>query len=522
MATVGTSGTSYNSIYNTNSRLTGMFSNLDTDALVKSMCSTQQARIDKVKQQLTRQEWLSDSMTGVQSEVNDFLNEYLSSTGSNSLLKASTYTTFKAVTSSTSNSVSVTPTSSAETCNISVKVNQLAKNASTESAAKVSSSGKEISSNNSAKLTDLQLAKSLKFGTDGNISFAINGKTFKFDKETTLQSMINTINSDTTANVTMKYSRLSDTFSITADSGGADSSVSITNLSGNAFGENSAFGINTGVSNNGKDAEAVISYNGKDSTITRDSNTFSIDGVSYELKSVTANTSEEKVEFSLEHDYSNSTDTVSKFVDAYNTLYKKLTSLLSEKDYSADYPPLTDDQREELSDDQIKAWEKKAKSGLLRNNTQLSNLISNLHNAFYSALGGTGKNASEIGITTAGYYESNAGQLVLDEDKLKEALKNTPDTVIKMFTNGSSTSTSSEQGLAYKLRSSMTKYTSILTDALETGSDQLDKYDTQIDDMEDKLADLADRYYTKFSRMETALSKLNAQTSMISQMFSGS
>jgi flagellar hook-associated protein 2 len=498
--------------------MTGLFSNLDTDSIVKSMCSKQQARIDKVKQQSTKQEWLDDTLTSVKSDISTFMNSYLSPSGENSMLKSSTYMTFKATTPSTANSVSVTPTSSAESGSISVQVNKLAKNSSIESSGKVSRNGIEISANNTAKLSDLTLAKSLSFGTDNRISFAINGKTFSFTKDTTLQTMINTINSDKTANVTMKYSRLSDTFSITADSGGADSSVVITNYTGNAFGADSAFKIITGVYKNGNDSEAVI--NG--STITRDSNNYTIDGVTYELQKVTQGTAEEVVDFSLKRDFSATIGAVNKFVDAYNTLHNKLKSLLSEEDYSTDYPPLTEDQKTDMSSEQITAWEKKAKSGLLRNNMDLQSVLRNLQSSFYTAVGGTGRNVTELGITTSGYYDTNPGQIVINEDKLREALQGNTDMVINMFTSGSSTAASADQGLMYKVKSFMSNYTSTVATSITTGASRITSYSTQIKDMEKKLSSLADRYYAKFSNMETAMSKLNSQSSMISQMFGGS
>ncbi len=82
----------------------------------------------------------------------------------------------------------------------------------------------EISASNTAKLSELKFANSLEFYGD-KISFSINGKVFSFSSDTTLQSMINTINNDETANVTIKYSRLTNGFTITADSGGASSRI---------------------------------------------------------------------------------------------------------------------------------------------------------------------------------------------------------------------------------------------------------------------------------------------------------
>ncbi|NLA88202.1 MAG: hypothetical protein GX847_13185, partial [Clostridiales bacterium] len=234
---------SSNSSYRTNSRISGMFSSLDTDTLVKSMTSSQQTKIDAVKQKQTRQEWFNEALTSVKDDVNEFLNTYLSATGEHSMLKSASYSVFKSTTASTSNAAAVTGSGGAETGDITIQINRLAKNASVSSSARISKDGTEISSNNTTTLGSLSLATKLAFGSGGRISFDINGKTFSFTRDTTLQTMINTINNDETANVTMKYSRLSDTFTITSDSGGPDSSVKITNLQGNAFGTNSAFGI---------------------------------------------------------------------------------------------------------------------------------------------------------------------------------------------------------------------------------------------------------------------------------------
>lgn len=509
------SSTSSSAIYNTSSRITGMFSSLDTDALVKSMTSGQQAKIDAVKIKQTTQEWYNESLTSVKDKVTEFLNTYASSTGSFSLLKSAAYGTYNAVTSSTANAVSITASSTADLGDISIQVNQLAVNSFTSSSGKVSADGTEISSSNTATLGSLSFANALEFNSSGNISFAVNGKTFSFSKDTTLQSMINTINTDETANVTMKYSRLTDGFTITADSGGADSSVSITNLQGNAFGTNSAFGIGSGNYQNGQDSEVIIN----ETTVTRDSNEYTIDGITYALKKVTTGTSEEIVDFALERDYSATVSAVSKFVEAYNTLFNEMKTLNNETDNSGDYPPLTDAQKESMTTDQITAWETKAKSGILRHNSDLESMMSSLKSAFYSALGGTSKNASQIGITTAGYFESNAGEIVLNEDIFSQALKNNPDEVISMFTNGSSTAPSDQQGLIYKIRSSLNTYTSTIKDSMKTSTAKITSYDTEISDLEDRLGELADRYYAKFASMETALSKLNSQSSYISQLF---
>jgi flagellar hook-associated protein 2 len=509
-----TSGAS--ALFGSASRITGLMSTLDTDMLVKNLTSAAQLKIDAVKRRQIRQEWYNEALQSVRNEINEFLNTYVSATGSFSMLKSSSYATYKAVTSSTANAVTVTASGTAEVGEITVKIQSLAQNASVSSSGKVSKKGTEISANNTVTLDKLDLATPLKFDANGKISFSINGKVFEFSKDTTLQNMINTINTDETAGVTMKYSRLTDTFTITADSGGANSSVTIQNISGNAFGSNSAFKIGTGTFTEGR-SNAVAVINGV--TVTRDTNDFTIDNINYSLKKVTVGTDEETVSLQLERDYSATVESVKKFVDGYNKLYEKLRALLTEKDYSSKYPPLTDAQKREMKDDEIAAWEKRAKSGLLRRSTELESLLSSMRNAFSAALGGFSKNASHIGLKIAGYYDENPGSIVLDEAALTEALKKNADEVIGMFTNGSSTAPSGQQGLMYKLRSSMTTFTTNIKEILKSGETKIKSYDEEIDKLELKLDDLAERYYKKFANMETALAKLNSQASYISQMF---
>lgn len=624
------SSSSVNSLYSSTSRLTGLFSDLDTDSIVKDLCSTQQSKIDKEYQEKTTNEWKQDALNEISDAVKNVSNTYCSVLGTSSMLKNSNYTSYKTTTSDTSGAVSLTASFSAFDDNVKISVQQLAENASvssgsisksvsntldtsatladldlatplttddsgnvsftingkafsfssdttlnsmmstinadTDAAVTMSysasadsftiasdvdgaditianSSGNcfgedsafgigegtvnqsvtssstvsrtvygELSSKNTATLGELNFATPLTAGSDGNISFKINGTKFSFSTDTTLQSMINTINTDSDAGVTMKYSRLTDSFTITADDGGADSSVSIENISGNAFGTDSAFGIAEGTTKNGQNAKVTI--NGV--TVTENSNNFSIDGLTYELNDTTT----QDISFKVERDYSASTDAVQSFVDALNTLITTVTGYTDADDNSLDYPPLTESQKDDMTEDQIEKWETKAKSGILRNDSTLESLVTNIKNAFFSSAGGTGQNATSIGITTASYFDENSGELQLDTDALKEALASDPDTVISIFTGGSSTANSENQGVVYKIKSALGLYLDISDDTLDTISNNLDKIDDTMDTMEDKLSDMADKYYEKFSNMETALSKLNSQSNMLSSMFS--
>jgi flagellar hook-associated protein 2 len=136
--------------------------------------------------------------------------------------------------------------------------------------------------------------------------------------------MLDTINKDADANVTMQYSRLKDAFTITADSGGEDSSVNLANVTGNAFGENGAFKIAEGVYENGCNSIAVIDG----VTVERSTNSYTIDGASYELTELT-DVSDQYINFTIEKDYSAAADSVESFITALNTLVTKLNDYVN-------------------------------------------------------------------------------------------------------------------------------------------------------------------------------------------------
>jgi flagellar hook-associated protein 2 len=658
---------------------------MDTDALVEAMTSTQQAKIDKQEQKKTRYEWYNEALKDVVDSVKEFNNTYCSALGTSSMLKSSNYSPYNVTSDSASKAVTVTAGNNAEEGNITVMVSQLAVNANVSSSGKVSKDGKSISSSNTATLSSLSFANTLQFDNDGEICFSINGKAFTFKKTDTLQGMINTINSDEEAKVTIKYSRLTDGFSITADSGGSDSKVTIQNITGNAFGANGAFQINTGTVSNGQnsiaeingtviekdsneytidnityklnsvtaygsgsmivkqlaknsntassgkvsadgteiaadntatlaelklanklnfdesgnisfsingksfsfsgtstlqnmldtinndaDANVTLQYSrlkdkfiitadsgGEDSKITiinnsgnafgdnsafqigtgvvqngcnslavidgtlveRNSNSYTIDGKSYELTEL-SDTSEQYINFTVSKDYSATVDTVSKFVEGLNKLIKKLDDYVNAEDNSYDYPPLTEAQKEEMSDDEIEKWEEKAKTGILNNNTAIERLLSDLKQAFFTSAGGTGSAAASIGLSTGNYFTSDKGSLTLDTDKLKEALAKDPEKVVSIFTGGSLKASSSEQGVIYKIMNSVSSFKKLASDSISNTEDSIDKVDDSIDKLEDKLDSLAEKYYKEFSAMETALAKMNSQASYLSQLFS--
>lgn len=271
---------------------------------------------------------------------------------------------------------------------------------------------------------------------------------------------------------------------------------------------------------------AVFNINGLDTE--RTTNTFAINGVTYTLKS--------KFDTPVTVTVSNDTDTIFKniknFVDQYNSLIDAVQSKLNEDRYS-DYAPLTDDQRKEMTDTQQDQWDKKARSGLLRNDMTLKNSLSNMRSLIYSKVNNANISSeynqlSSIGITTTSDW-LKGGKLEINEDKLKAAIQNDPDSVELLFR--ASGSTTSEKGIVQRLYDSVNQtYNTIVDKAGKstyvntqfTIGKNINDLTDKIRDMNDKLGKLEDRYYAQFTAMEQAIQKYNSQYTYLSSFFSNS
>ena len=496
----------------TTNRVTGLASGLDIDTLVKNMLQVDQARLDKQNQTTTKLQWKADALREVNSLISVFRqNNLLGLNGTTGMLYPASYTSFDVTMLTDTNAVTVSAGSSA--IEGKVIINEITKLAE---AAKLTS--EDVFSGNisiDTALKDLAFKTELTFDENKEIKFSINGKDFTFSEDTLLNDMMSQINASG-AGVKMSYSSLSKGFTITAKTMGSASKIEIDNISGNAFSEtNSAFGIAEQLKT-GEDAELKINgYN-----VVRSSNTFTIDGITYTLKNEAPNT--QPISFTVNKNLDATIDKISAFVDSYNELIGKLQDMIGEKVYR-DYHPLTDAQKDEMSEADIEKWEKNAKSGLVRNDSGISGLLTVVRSALYTKVGDTGMSLSDIGLTTGAY--ADGAKITLNKDKLRKALENNPDAVTSLFTQTSSAEDSSvkfkESGLMVRISNAMLDYSKKATDvSLSSLEDQISDSKDRVDIFEYKIAEREEALYIKFSRMEAALASLNSQSSWLSSMFS--
>ena len=368
----------------------------------------------------------------------------------------------------------------------------------------------------SSTLGDLSLGTELTGGT-GGYKFTINSTTFEFSSTDTFSSVINKINSSD-AGVSISYSSISDKFTMTAKETGSGDNIVISETSGNLL---TALGLNGSGATETAGKNAVFSVNGQQ--IIRSSNEVTIDGVKLGLKETTDTAST----ITLTTDPKDLVSSIKNFVEDYNKMIDNINSLVKE-DYDSRYQPLSDEQKDEMSDSEIEKWEKKAKAGLLRNDSTLRSISSKLQSVM-TGVSINGTSLYTMGITSAGYSEN--GKLKIDEDKLTTALKKHPNEISELFT--------SEDGIGNQLndiingavktsgargsRGTLVELAGVesTTSATENSIfDQIGKANDTIDILQDRLTDEESRLWRKFTAMEQALQQLNSQSSILTQFTS--
>lgn len=289
--------------------------------------------------------------------------------------------------------------------------------------------------------------------------------------------------------------------------------------------------------------DAVISLNGVKYTNT--TNDFAINGLNVSVTGVTDDvTDPENVDLSTLDDSTAITittttdsqgiyDKVKDFLTEYNNIINEITKLYN-ADSAGSYEPLTDDEKDKMSDTEIEKWETKIKDSLLRRDTSLGTIMNSMMMAMSSPITIDGKDysLSSFGIQTLGYLnaaknEQNAYHIDGDEDdentsgnkdKLMDAITKNPDTVIDFMKQ---LSTNLYKAMDQQMQSSSlrSRYKIYNDKELDKEYSNLTK---TIKQWESKVSDKEDYYYKKFSNMETAMSKLQSQTSSLSSMLGSS
>lgn len=386
------------------------------------------------------------------------------------------------------------------------------------------------------------------------VEFTINGQTFKYDfgskedsdgykggKDLTIKQVFSDISSK--AGVNISYNSISRSFSIESKSTGKEVSLEGSDVNGKFL--TSLFGTNT---LEAKGESAVVEFSdseGNKNTFEFSSNNFTLSGINFDIKSMPT----EPIKVSVVSDTDKTVELVKGFVEDFNKIMDDLNTKTKERKNSK-YKPLTEAQKDEMTEKEIELWEKKAKEGILGNESEIESFMYQLRSAVFTPVEGIAVNLKDIGFDTSNDYREG-GKIKFDEEKFRKALANDPQMISDLFTKTSDSgyenydpNLTSEQRKAKNADQGIfRRINDVLNDFVRTTrnsdgkkgifieiagisgdstlnenviSRAMEEYDKRIDTLNDLITRREERYYKQFTRMETALSKLQSQSSIFS------
>jgi len=276
----------------------------------------------------------------------------------------------------------------------------------------------------------------------------------------------------------------------------------------------------------GQDARIYLN----DAEFTSSSNVFEVNGLTITALAETDKTTNEEITLTTSNDTSGIYDQVKKFIETYNNIINELDKLYNAES-SSKYTPLTDEEKEALSDAEVEKYEDKIKDGLFKGDETINSIMSSLTSGMAQGIkvGDKTLHLSDFGINTLGYFEAEKNQthaFHIDGDEndektsgkantLKSLIASDPEEVSSFFTKLSADIYTKLDKLSSRVAGRRT-YGSFYED--QTMKTDYKDYDSKISELENAANDYEDRLYAKFSKMEAAMAKLQSKTSALSGM----
>ena len=494
-------------------RVAGLASGMDIDMLVNDLMKAERMPLNKLQQDRQWLTWQRDAYREMNTSLSSFRNMFLD-------MRLSSTFNSKVVTSSQEHAVTATANTGVVDGSFSIEVNQLASQAINVSTTSITNDGESFDANASLESQAGALRGGFEPGTFTVTTYQ-NGKaieeTFTVDAEDSLNAVLRRI-SNSDLGVRAFYDQTSDrVFIERTETGNHNEAGFEIEFSGNSFLANT---LQLDQSQEQGGQNALFTYNGIE--LTSKTNSYTLNGLTLNFHGETTG----RANIGVQNDVEHAVEKITDFVNKYNEIVLTFNEKLSETRHR-DYPPLTDEQREEMSESEIEMWEERAMSGLLRNDSTLRSVLSNMRlsvNAIIDTGNDDINSLATIGITPSKDYRDN-GILEIDENKLREALQTDTDSVRRIFSNQDESG-----GIVDRLENNVRRAVRDLTDlAGSAGSTnethsmgrRLGNLEDRISAFEQRLIQTESRYYRQFSVMEQAIQRANMQSMFLMQSFGG-
>ncbi|MCM1231526.1 MAG: flagellar filament capping protein FliD [Butyrivibrio sp.] len=538
-------------------RLSGLMSGMDTESIVQQLVEAKSTKVTKVKNDKTKLEWKQEIWKGLNSKLKTLQSKL------NDLRFSSGYTK-KTTKVSNENAVSVLTSDNAVNGVQELEIHQLAKTAYMTGGTvslKEGISGAAVSN-------DTIMGNLLDFNEGETKSLMVtigsgdDAKTSGIDitSTTTVSDVLTQLKN---AGLNANFDAAQKRFYISAKESGTagnfeiQSATRVLNGTGEPGdelkweyepapdngvlgalglsvgkvidGENTSDGLG-GAATMIKGQDAKITLNGVE--YTNSHNSFEINGLTITANSKTNDG--EKITLTTQQDTDGIYDKIKDFLKTYNEVINEMDKLYN-ADAAKDYEPLSDEEKSTMSDTEVEKYEQKIKDSLLRRDSSISAVSSELKKIMMSGFTVNGKTMvlANFGIETLDYFsapdnERNAYHIYGDPDdssfadktdKLKAMIASDPDSVVSFFSQ-----------LTQSLYTKMNEQSQSIEGYRSFGSfyddkkmkSDFDDYKKKVKEQEDKLADYEDKWYAKFAAMETAMAKMQQNASAITGLLGGS
>ena len=513
-------------------RLSGLMSGMDTESIIQQLVEAKRTKVDNAKREQTKLEWKQDIWKDLNKKLKNLQSKYLDN------MRITSAYSKKTTKVSNSNAVSVITGENAVNGVQELEIKQLAKTAYLTSG-KVSRRPELGNEKVSALTTMGDLMTFEKDGEGNEIPKSLtltmgdgSKKEIELTSQTTISDMLTTLKDQgLNANFDANQQR----FYISAKESGADGNFSFSGdadvlgalgLAEAPAGTSEEDSMKYATYTKGQDARIMLNgalYESKD-------NVFEINGLTFTALS---ETNGEKVTVTTQQDTDGIYDMIKGFLEEYNSIINEMDKLYNAES-ARGYEPLTDAEKDAMSESEVEKYEQKIKDSLLRRDSSISNLSSELKKVMLSGVEVDGEMMylSNFGIETMNYFlapdnERNAYHINGDPDdpnsstnpdKLKGLIASDPDKVISFFTK-----------LSQNLYTTMNENSKSIEGYRSFGSfyddkkmkSDYDSYKTKIKDLEKKLTEYEDKWYAKFAAMETAMAKMQNNASAVTSLLGG-
>ncbi|WP_160667279.1 flagellar filament capping protein FliD [Colidextribacter sp. OB.20] len=392
-------------------------------------------------------------------------------------------------------------------------------------------------------------------GEKFKFSFSVPGREVQFNitKDTTVQEIVDELNdSPMGMNHSFAYNKYTGQIEAKDKKSGAALDFKITDHDGDSveFDESNAPNIDYTA---GQDAKFTITVNGEQKTMTRSSNSVNVDGLTINMEeefdgsknadgtqnldSAGRPVYKNSVTFQSKTDSDKIIDAVKSMVEDYNTMMSEIKGAYSTMPYRksggsfANYEPLTDEEREGMSESAIERYEEKAKQGILFGDRNLNNLYTKMNQAFSFTSKEDIDTLKDMGISVSFDINTGAQTVQLDENKLRSMLDSDPDRVSELFTKEDgimdrmknqldyySKTTGEPKGVLIQQAGSPLSSLSLMNNQWQK---EIDNYSNQIEKWQSKLESQVEKYTSQFARLEQLIQQMNSQSSTLAGMMGG-